>query len=176
MGPEDWTARATRARFAAHRALAKHESAASRVVLLEDLTKSLSGTPVDVQDYFNEAISCLESELYRSGIVLAWAGHFHVFSEVCFQKHETAIRAARPKWKFKDVAALKEQFAESHFLIVAKEVRFITNAQLRMLDGQLSQRNQCAHPTLYRPSMNVAIGYVDAMIRQTLACLSSLSP
>ncbi|HWJ87795.1 MAG TPA: hypothetical protein VNS12_06975 [Pelagibacterium sp.] len=173
MGLEDWTARASKARRSAHWALAKHESAASRVVLLEDLTKSLSGTPVDVQDYFSEAISCLESELYRSGIVLAWAGHFHVFSEVCYQKHEADIRAARPKWTFKDLGELKEAIAESHFLIVAKDVKFTTKAQLRILDGQLSQRNQCAHPTLYRPSMNAAIGYVDELIRQTLSYLPS---
>ncbi|WP_017939002.1 hypothetical protein [Zestomonas thermotolerans] len=171
MDLEDWTARASKARRAAHRALSKHESAASRVVLLEDLTKSLSGTPVDVQDYFSEAIACLEGELYRSGIVLAWAGHFHVFSEVCYQKHEADIRAARPKWAFKDLSELKESVAESQFLIVAKDVKFTTKAQLRILDGQLSQRNQCAHPTLYRPSMNAAIGYVDDMIRQTLSYL-----
>lgn len=175
MALEDWVARASNARRAAHWALAKHESAASRVVLLEDLTKSLSGTPVDVQDYFSEAISCLESKLYRSGIVLAWAGHFHVFSEVCYQKHEADIRVARPKWTFKDLAELKEAVTESHFLIVAKDVKFTTKARLRILDGQLSARNQCAHPTLYRPSMNAAIGYVDDMIRQTLSYLP-LSP
>jgi hypothetical protein len=169
MSLEDWTARASKARRAAHRALSKHESAASRVVLLEDLTKSLSGTPVDVQDYFSEAIACLESELYRSGIVLAWAGHFHVFSEQFYQKHESDIRTARPKWSFKDLSELKESVAESHFLIVAKDVKFTTRAKLRILDGQLSLRNQCAHPTLYRPSMNAAIGYVDDMIRQTLS-------
>ena len=168
---EVWTSRASKARSAAHRALAKHESAASRVVLLEDLTKSLSGTPVDVQDYFSEAISCLENKLYRSGIVLAWAGHFHVFSEVCYQKHEDDIRHARPKWIFRDLTELKESVAESQFLIVAKDVRFTSKAQLRVLDGQLSVRNQCAHPTLYRPSMNAAIGYVDDMIRQTLSYL-----
>lgn len=168
---ENWVTRASKARHAAHRALAKHESAASRVVLLEDLTKSLSGTPVDVQDYFSEAISCLESKLYRSGIVLAWAGHFHVFSEVCYHKHEMDIRVARPKWTFKDLTELKEAVAESHFLIVAKDVKFTTKAQLRILDGQLSTRNQCAHPTLYRPSMNAAIGYIDDMIRQTLSYL-----
>lgn len=168
---EDWAVRVGRARRAAHGALARHESSASRVVLLEDLSKHLSGTPVDVQDYFSEAISCLESELYRSGIVLAWAGHFHVYSEVCFQKHEADIRAARPKWTFRDLTDLKETIAESQFLIAAKDVRFTTRPQLRILDGQLSQRNQCAHPTLYRPSMNAAIGYVDAMIRQTLSYL-----
>lgn len=172
MRPEDWARRVSRARNAAHRALAKHESAASRVVLLEDLTKSLSGTPVDVQDYFSEAISCLEGELYRSAIVLAWSGHFHVFSETLFQKHEVEIRDARPKWQFKDLSELKEQVTESQILIVAKDVKFITKAKLRILDGQLSQRNLCAHPTLYRPSMNAAIGYVDDMIRQTISCLS----
>lgn len=175
MGPEYWTAKASKARRAAHQALSKHESAASRVVLLEDLAKSLSGTPVDVQDYFSEAIACLEGELYRSGVILAWSGHFHVFSEVCYQQHEADIRAARPKWAFKDLAELKELAAEAQLLTVAKDVKFISKAQLRILDGQLSQRNQCAHPTLYRPSMNAAIGYVDDMIRQTLSYLPPLS-
>ena len=175
MGLERWTIRAAKARHAAHRALAKHESATSRIVLLEDLTKRLSGTPVDVQDYFSEAITCLELELYRSGIVLSWAGHFHVFSEVCFQKHEGDIRAVRANWRFTDVVELRELIAESQFLIVAKDVKFTTKPQLRILDGQLSQRNQCAHPTLYRPSMNAAIGYVDAMIRQTLSYLPPIS-
>lgn len=172
MRLEGWAARVSNARRAAHRALAKHESAASRVVLLEDLAKTLSGAPVDVQDYFSEAISCLENELYRSGITLAWAGHFHVFSEACYRKYEVEIRAARPKWTFKDLIELREAVTESHFLTVAKDVKFTSKAQLRILDGQLSQRNQCAHPTLYRPSMNAAIGYVDAMIRQTLTYLT----
>jgi hypothetical protein len=168
-----WIARATNARRAAHDALAQHESAPSRVVLLEDLAKSLSGAPVDVQDYFREAICCLEGKLYRSGIVMAWAGYFHVFAETLFEGHEVAIRAARPKWVFADLAELKESATESHLLVVAKDVRFISRPQLRMIDGQLSQRNQCAHPTLYRPSMNAAIGYVDDMVRQTLRCLTA---
>lgn len=168
---EGWAKRASSARRAAHQALAHHEGAASRVVLLEDLAKGLAGTPIDVQDYFSEAISCIQNELYRSGIVLAWAGHFHVFSEVCYQKHEASIRLVRPKWTFKDLVELKESVSESHFLMVAKEVQFTNKANLRILDGQLSIRNQCAHPTLYRPSMNAAIGYVDNMIRQTLQYL-----
>ena len=174
MGLQDWITRTTKARRAAHQALAKHEKAASRVVLLEDLTKNLSGTPVDVQDYFSESVSCLEGELYRAGIVLAWTGHFHVFSEVFYQKHEADIKAARTKWTFKDLAELKESQSECQLLIVAKDVKFTTKSQLRILDGQLSMRNQCAHPTLYRPSMNAAIGYVDAMIRQTLTYLNNL--
>lgn len=176
MGIENWAVRASKARRAAHNALAQHESAASRIVLLEDLSKSLAGTPPDVQDYFGEAISCLEGKLYRSGVILAWAGHFHVLSETCFQRHAADIRKARPKWRFKNLTELKEAHAESQFLIVAKDVKFISKPELRILDGQLSYRNKCAHPTLFRPSMNAAIGYVDGMIRQTLSycCLPPL--
>lgn len=171
MQVRDWVKRAEQARSAAHQALAHHESAASRIVLLEDLAKSLSGTPVDVQDYFSEAISCLEGKLYRSGVVLSWAGFFHVFAENLFAQHETDIRAKRLKWTFKDLDELKETRAESQLIIVAKDVKFINRAACRKLDGQLAERNQCAHPTLYRPSMNAAIGYVDDMIRQTIALI-----
>lgn len=169
---ENWLLRVGRARRAAHSELSRVERSSSRVILLEDLTKLLSGEPIDVQDYFRESISCLENSLYRSAIVLAWAGQFHVLSEVCFEKHEIDIRSSRPKWKFRDLPELKEEVAESQFLVCAKDVGFLSKAQLRMLDGQLSQRNQCAHPTLYRPSMNVAIGYVDEMIRQTVSYLN----
>jgi hypothetical protein len=168
MPYSNWLVRALNARRAAHSILAKHERSASRVVLLEDLVNKLSVAPVDVQDYFTEAVTCLEQGLYRSGIVLAWAGHFHVFSESLFLKHETNIRTSRPKWIFKDLSDLKEQIAESQLLDVGKEVKFISKANLRVLQGQLSVRNQCAHPTLYRPSMNSAIGYLDEMVRQTL--------
>lgn len=165
---DDWLIRTRTAQRAAHAVLATHEQSASRVILLEDLVRRLVVAPVDVQDYFREAVTCLEQGLNRSGVVLAWAGHFHVFSETLFQKHEADIRSARPKWAFKDLADLKEQVAEAQLLDVGKEVKFIGKAKLRVLQGQLSVRNQCAHPTLYRPSMNSAIGYVDELVLQTL--------
>lgn len=160
--------RARSAENAAHEILSQHELSPSRVIHLEALAKRLSGTPVDVQDYFQEAITCLEQELYRAAIVMAWAGHFNVFFEVLYKKHESDIRTERPKWKFKDIAELKEGYAESHILEVAKVVKFVKRAEFRVLDGQLSTRNQCAHPTMFKPSLNSAIGYVDDMISQTI--------
>lgn len=173
MQLNDWLARARSAQRAAHTVLATHEQSASRVILLEDLLKKLVVAPVDVQDYFREAATCLEQGLHRSGVVLAWAGHFHVFSETLLLKHEGEIRSARPKWIFKDLTELKEQVAEAQLLDVGKDVKFIGKATLRVLQGQLSVRNQCAHPTLYRPSMNSAIGYVDEMVHQTLGYIQT---
>lgn len=163
-----WLERAKRAQEQAHQLLAVHERSPSRVILLADLSKSLAGAPVDVQDYFREAISCLENGLFWAAIVTSWAGHFHMFSETLYHSHEVNIRACRPKWRFGDLAELKEQYPEAQILDVGKEVKFVGKAQLKVLHGQLSQRNQCAHPTLYKPSMNVAIGYVDEQIRQAL--------
>ncbi|MDJ0684023.1 MAG: hypothetical protein QNJ84_04940 [Alphaproteobacteria bacterium] len=173
MYVEQWTQRANRAKRAAHQVLASHGSAPSRIVSLEDLSSHLSGSPVDVQDYFGEAILCLEHELYRSAIVLAWAGHFRVFAEVCFEAHGEEIKVERPKWKFENVTELTEAVPESQILVVARDVKFISKTNHRILDGQLSRRNQCAHPTVYRPSMNTALGYVDEMIRQTLSYLAN---
>lgn len=156
------------AKKAAHEVLSQHELSSSRIIHLEALSKRLSGAPVDVQNYFKEAITCLEQGLYRAAIVMAWAGHFNVFFEALYQKHEAEIRNARPRWSFKDLGELKESHAEAHLLEVAKVVQFIKRAELRIMDGQLSVRNQCAHPTMYRPSHNSAIGYVDEMITQTI--------
>lgn len=163
-----WAKRATAAKREAHQILAQHEQATSRVIILEKLLSRLSGLPVDIQDYFQEAASCLEMNFLRAAIVMAWAGHFHVYSEKLYQKHEADIRQIRQKWNFKDLTELKEKIVEIQILEVGKDVKFINNAQLRVLQGQLSTRNQCAHATLYRPSLNSAIGYVDELLRQTI--------
>ena len=168
-----WTKRVTNVQEVAHRLLAQHERSTSRVIILEQLLNQLSGLPVDVQDYFQEAISCLEHQFFRAAIVMAWSGHFQVFSESLYQKYEIDIRKVRPKWCFRDITELKDQIAEAQILDVGREVRFVSKAHLRVLQGQLSIRNQCAHPTLYRPSLNSAIGYVDEMLRQTIKHIST---
>ena len=71
---DDWLVRTRTAQRAAHAVLATHEQSASRVILLEDLIRRLVVAPVDVQDYFREAVTCLEQGLNRSGVVLAWKG------------------------------------------------------------------------------------------------------
>ena len=167
-----WMGRASAAKREAHRILAQHEQASSRVISLESLLNQLSGLPVDIQDYFREAVSCLEMNFLRAAIVMAWAGHFHVYSETLYQKHESDIRRIRQRWNFKDLTELKENVTESQILDVGKDVQFISKAQLRVLQGQLSTRNQCAHATLYRPSLNSSIGYVDELLRQTIEYIS----
>jgi hypothetical protein len=156
---------------AAHLVLSKVEDSKSRVVLLEKTAKKLAGLPIDIENYFNEAIQCLENDLRRPAIVSSWAGFFHILSEKTFNLKEIELRDKRVKWTFGDLSELKENYTESQILDVIKEVGIIKKAELRIYQGQLSKRNQCAHPTLYNPSRNSAIGFVDDMITQTIKYL-----
>ena len=168
----EWLSRARKATKKAHAILSVHESSTSRVILLEDLVKKLSGSPVDVQEYFKESIKCLEAGVFRAAVVFSWAGHFDVYSDYLYRAHEADIRSIRKNWGFKDIVELREKYAESQILDVGKDVKFINKSTLRILQGQLSQRNSCAHPTMYKPSMNTTIGYVDQMVSQSLSYMN----
>ena len=165
---EYWARKAKEAEKEAHQILSKYESSSSRVIVLKDLLKKLDALPLDIKNYFSEALECLERGLLRAASVMSWAGFFQVFSEKLYATHEADIRSVRSKWKFKDLTELKENYAESQILDVAKEVKFINKALLRVLQGHLATRNQCAHPTLYKPSLNSCVGYVDEMVNKTI--------
>lgn len=165
---KEWIKRSNKAKSEAHKILAKHDrSISSRVVLLDDVLSKLNNLPVDVQDYFRESVICLENELTRAAIVLSWSGFFHVVAEKLMTDHESALRKQRQKWTFSDLAELKANYTEFAILEAAKVVGLIKNAKLREYQGMLSKRNQCAHPTLYKPSLNTAIGYVDDILRKS---------
>lgn len=164
----DYRLRAIKARKEAHDALSVIEGSGSRVVLLQDLTKSLEHLPLDIQDYFEEALRCLEIGMRRAPVVFAWAGFFSVFSHKLYHLHKADLRRIRPRWNFSGIEELKESYPEAQIIDAAKAVKLIGKGNLRKYQGQLSERNQCAHPTLYKPTMNVAIGYLDQMVRQTI--------
>lgn len=167
-----WLERVKKAEKSAHNILSKYEdSYESRVIHLKDLSKKLKDLPIDINSYFSEAICCLENDLRRSAVVMSWAGHFQVFAEKLYELYEQDIRKEMKKWVFEDISELKEKNSEFSILIVANKVGFINNAKLRVLQGQLSMRNQCAHPSLYKPTLNGAIGYVDEILNETVKIL-----
>ena len=162
-----WIEKAKNAENEAHKILSSIEGASSRVVYLNELFKKLGSLPVDVNSYFKEALGCLENDYRRASVVLSWAGFFEVFLHYVYAKKETEIRIDRPKWVFTDIYELKENYPESQILDVAKNVKVINKGELKIYQGQLAFRNQCAHPTLFQPSQNNSIGFVDSMINQT---------
>lgn len=164
---KNWSIKAKTAETASKEILSFYGDSHSRIINLNDLMNRLSGLPVDINSYFKESIFCLEYGLKRAAVVLSWAGFFQVFSENIYNKYENNIRSLRVKWTFKDLTELKENYPEAQIIDVAKEVKAINKGDLKIYQGQLAFRNQCAHPTFFQPSLNNAIGFVDSMIFQT---------
>ena len=164
---KSWRKRVQKFEIESHELFAKYETSASRVVELKELVRSLSGLPVDVEGYFRESTDCLEFGSFRAAIVMSWAGFFSVFMEKFYSTSQVEIRNQYPRWNFGSLEALKEERTEHALLQAARTLRFIRNPTFRIYDGQLSTRNQCAHPTLYSPTQNETIGYVDLMVSQT---------
>ena len=162
-----WQLRARKFEIESHKLLVKYETSASRVVELNALIKSLSGLPVDVEGYFREAADCLQYGNLRAAIVMSWAGFFSVFIDSFYIAKSGEIKAKYNSWDTSNAEGLKESAAESNLLIAARTLKFAKKGEIRIYDGQLSLRNQCAHPTLYSPTPNAAIGFVDQMVSQT---------
>lgn len=160
----------------AHRILSKHNQLyKSRVISLDDLSRQLDVLPIDVKDYFSEATKCLENGFSRASIIMAWAGFFYVFSSRLYELKENSIREKRVKWKFETFEEFRENNSEAQIIDVAKEVRFINKADLKVYQGYLSIRNKCAHPTLYQPKLNLAIGYIDELLTLTIGYFNDKS-
>jgi hypothetical protein len=166
MRLEDLVARRNRARDAAHTILEIHEASASRVVALTNSFRSLGGLPVDVAEYYREALQSLSVGCYRGAIVMSWAGFAYVIAEHLVLNHGPALVANYPKWNTGSAADLLESAPEAQVLEAGKKVGMYNNQVLNIYKGWLSTRNQAAHPTLYQPSRNVAIGFVDAVVAE----------
>ncbi|OON67773.1 hypothetical protein [Hymenobacter sp. CRA2] len=166
-----WQQKAAAAQEEAHRVLAVHEGAVkSRVIVLEDVMRKLTASPLpsDVQDYFREAITCLEHDARRAAIVLSWAGFFYTICEKLYSQHEAALRMAYPNWQFTSFEELKETYNEFQLIEAMRKVSLISKPEMRQFQGLLAQRNQCAHPTRYQPSMNEALGFVSQVLDQAI--------
>jgi hypothetical protein len=163
---EELVARRDRARDAAHTILEIHEAAASRVVALTHSFKNLGGLPVDVAEYYRESLNALQVGCYRAAIVMSWAGFIHTVTEHMVSHHQAALITHYPKWDTGTTEELLESTPEAQILEAGKKITVFNNQTLNIYKGWLSTRNQSAHPTLYQPSRNVALGFVDAVIRE----------
>lgn len=161
------------ARADAHEILSSYnESYQSRIITMSSLIKRLNELPLDVKNYFTEAIKCLEHGHKKAAIIMIWAGFFYIFSERLYTEKVNDLKDKREKWKLSSFIEFRESNSESQILDAAKAVGFINNADLRILQGHLSTRNKCAHPTLYQPQLNYVIGYVEELLVQTLGHLN----
>jgi hypothetical protein len=150
----------------AHRILAVHEAAPSRLVLLEDTYKKLGALTLGQDDLLHQALRCIERELYRAAHVMAWAAFMDFLEEKLASDGLLKLRALRPAWKASSVEELRDNVVEYQLLEAARDLGLCGKTETKALQGLLSKRNECAHPSGYFPSMNETLGYVTEVLNR----------
>lgn len=168
MRLEDFVGRAVRAQKAARNILGEHEAAPSRVVELRESLDKLTKLPVDVAEYYRESLLSLQIGCFRAAIVLSWAGFIHSIGAKLVQGYQAELTLHYPRWKFATTEELFESTTEFQILEAAKKCGLIKNQKLQIYKGWLSLRNQCAHPTLFKPTRNVSLGFVDSVVGEVI--------
>jgi hypothetical protein len=140
--------------------LATHEGAASRIITLEGTYATLTGLSLDQEELFRESLRAVQQGLFRAAHVLAWAGFIDYLHNFFYAEHLPALRTARPKWSLSAAEDLREQ-SDFGVIEAGKAANVYGNTMMRGLQGLLSRRNECAHPSTYLPDLNMTLGYMS---------------
>jgi hypothetical protein len=159
--------RASRFERAAHELLSAYEAAPSRVITLSDTRRQVTILNLKQSELLEEALHAIEASLYRPAIVMAWAAFMDFLQEKLASDGLVALHQKRPKWtQWTSLEELRENVTEYQILDASKEVRLLNKAETKALHGLLSKRNECAHPSGYRPDLNEALGYVAELLNR----------
>src|SRR2546426_6737964 len=129
----DYVKRVQRFEREVHDLFGGHETAPSRVYILDKTYQELKGLSLKQDDLFRQAIRCIESDLFRAAHVMAWAAFMDFVEEKLAEDGLAKVRAARPKWTAPGLEELRENVVEAQILDVAKELGLLSKSQLKVL-------------------------------------------
>jgi hypothetical protein len=125
----------------------------------------MQGLSLSQERLLDEALACVEHGLFRAAHVAAWQAFMDFLEQKMASDGLVKLRAARTKWpQNSTIEELREQFPEHQIIEAARDVGLVSKSGAKSLLGMLSKRNECAHPSNYRPDMNVCLGYVSDVI------------
>jgi hypothetical protein len=150
----------------AHVVLSVHETAPSRVVILEETYRYLGGLSLSQDELIRQALRCVENQLYRAAHVMVWAGFMDFLEEKLASDGLKKLRAARPKWTIKSMEDLREYVSEHQLIEAARDIDLCRKNEMKALLGLLNKRNECAHPSDFYPGLNDSLGYISEILQR----------
>lgn len=119
-------------------------------------------------EFVEEAIICLQVGALRAAVVFAWTGavrtlHDRVAAvgwtnlEAAVQKHDARVKNVK---KVEDFATVSDKV----FLLAARDLALIDKGQWTLLQQALDLRNQCGHPSRYRPGPKKVSALIEDLI------------
>jgi hypothetical protein len=151
----------------AHELLRKHELAKSRVISLSETRKRLSALSLEQDELFMQAVLCIECGAYRAAHVMSWASFMDYLQQKMASDGLVKVKAKRSAWaKYATIEELREEIPEHQQVEAARDVGLLSKSEMKTIHGLLSKRNECAHPTHYRPGLNESLGYVAELLNR----------
>lgn len=151
----------------AHELLSAYEKAPSRVISLSETRKQLTILNLKQSELFTESLRAMEAALYRPAIIMAWAAFMDFLQERLASDGLVKLHVCRPKWAgWTSLDDLRENATEFSMLDAARDMKLLTKAEAKAFHGLLSKRNECAHPSGYRPELNEALGYISELLNR----------
>jgi hypothetical protein len=108
----------------------------------------------------------VENELYRAAHVMAWAAFMDFLEEKLASDGLVKLRSLRAAWKASSVDELRENVVEHQLIDAARDLGLLGKTESKALQGLLSKRNECAHPSDYFPGLNETLGYVAEVLNR----------
>lgn len=77
------------------------------------------------------------------------------------------VKSLRTGWsKYKTIEELREDIPEYQLIEAAYEVKLLSKSEKKPILGLLSKRNECAHPSKFKPSLNESLGYISELLNR----------
>lgn len=120
------------------------------------------------RSFLEEAISCLELELFRAAVVFSWVGAIAILHEEVANKHLQTFNAEATrrnnKWKPAKNTDDLSRMSESEFLVILEVISVIGKNVKQELENSLRLRNSCGHPNSLQIAQNKAVAHVEILI------------
>lgn len=144
---------------------------------LESLEDAISAAPPDYRDYLQEALECYERTLFRAAVLLVWAAamqHLYMTAathgggikafEAANEARFGTAKSYRPIKKGDDFLYLRDR----DFIQLGEDAGMF-NKNVRMtLHQRLDLRNNCGHPTKYKPGREETVIFIESLILNVL--------
>lgn len=123
----------------------------------------------DTRAFVDEAIRCLEADLYRAAVVMSWIGavsvlYDHVIANKLVEFNGEASRRDK-RWK---AAVTKDDLAlmkESDFLDILVAVSVLgKNVKEHLKNNCLNLRNSCGHPSSLKLGKHTVEAHIEALM------------
>jgi hypothetical protein len=117
------------------------------------------------QELLTEAAEATRAGLYRSATVSAFAAVTDALHARIDRKGAAPTIATLKKWPSLVTVEDLRDYADYNVAEGAKEAKAITKTDMKTYHSLLHRRNQAAHPSGAKPTMDEALGYISECIR-----------